>query len=90
MVWALFDFKIGINRNIERKMNYYSLGKDYLGFNKVSAKKASNRGDYKKVCSYIKAYKKAFGVIHSHKLVGELKQKYPRRPAFLDELGKIK
>jgi hypothetical protein len=62
----------------------------FIQFIEISAQKATDRSGYKKVCSYIKIYKKAFGIIHSHKIIGELKQKYPRRPAFIDELGKIK
>lgn len=62
----------------------------FINFIEMSAQEASDRKAYKKVCSFIKTYKKAFGVIHSHKLIGDLRQKYPRRPAFLEELGKIK
>jgi hypothetical protein len=62
----------------------------FIHFIEESAKDSSNRKEYKEVCKLIKTYKKACGTIHSHKLIGELKQKHPRRPAFLDELGKIR
>jgi hypothetical protein len=55
-----------------------------------SAEESSDRRGYKNVCKLIKTYKKAFGTIHSHKLIGQLKQKYQKRSAFLDELGKIR
>jgi hypothetical protein len=54
------------------------------------ARESSDRRGYKNVCKIIKTYKKACGVIHSHKLIGELIQTYPRRPAFVDELEKIR
>lgn len=56
----------------------------------LSAEETSDRRGYRNVCKLIKTYKKAFGTIHSHKLIGELKQKYQKRPAFIDELGKIR
>ncbi|MFP5106706.1 hypothetical protein ACSU6B_08030 [Neobacillus sp. C211] len=50
----------------------------------------SSEIDLKTIPSIIKTYKNACGTIHSHKLIGELRQKYMRRPAFLEELGKIR
>ncbi|MDR7238180.1 hypothetical protein [Neobacillus drentensis] len=55
-----------------------------------SAEEATDRKKYRTVCSIIKTYKKACGTIHSHKLIGELREKYKRRPAFIEELGKIR
>lgn len=54
------------------------------------AENASERRLYKQVCKDIKKYKKACGETNSRKLIEELMNKYPRRPAFLDELQKIK
>ena len=50
---------------------------------------ASDRKQYKKVCNVIKRYKKLFGDIEAHKVVKVLQQQYLRKPAFIDELGKI-
>lgn len=54
------------------------------------AEKASDRKKYRQVCKYIKEYKKAFGAQFSDGLIEELKRKNIRRPAFVDEMGKIK
>jgi hypothetical protein len=54
------------------------------------AEEVSERRGYRSVCAVIKTYKKAFGTLYSHKLIKELREKHNRRPAFLDELGKIK
>ncbi|MBT2645109.1 SWIM zinc finger family protein [Bacillus sp. ISL-41] len=54
------------------------------------AENASERRLYKQVCKDIRKYKKACGEMNSRKLIEELMSKYPRRPAFLDELQKIK
>jgi hypothetical protein len=77
---------------------YPYLIKDYLEevnclfnqFIKKSAVDATDRKKYRKVCELIKTYKKACGTIQSHKLIGELREEHNRRPAFLDELGKIR
>ena len=50
---------------------------------------ASDRKKYKSVCKVIKNYKKLFGDIGTVKIVRELKAKYMKRPAFIDELSKI-
>lgn len=67
---------------------YPYLIKDY--FNDVNGIFITERRGYRNVCAVIKTYKKAFGTLHSHKLIKELREKHNRRPAFLDELGKIK
>ncbi|WP_374724240.1 SWIM zinc finger family protein [Calidifontibacillus erzurumensis] len=54
------------------------------------AEQASDRKKYKSVCKVIKTYKKVFGDIQGQAIISHLKQKYKRRPAFVDELGKIK
>lgn len=55
-----------------------------------NAEKASERRLYKEVCKDIRKYKKACGETNSRKLIEALISMYPRRPAFLDELQKIK
>ena len=71
--------------------NHFEEANDlFIKYIEQSAEETSDRRGYKNVCKLIKTYKKAFGTIHSHKLIGELKQKYQKRPAFLDELGKIR
>jgi hypothetical protein len=62
----------------------------FIKFIEYSAEEATDRKKYRTVCSIIKTYKNACGTIHSHKLIGELREKYKRRPAFIEELGKIR
>ncbi|WP_033826562.1 hypothetical protein NST54_13490 [Caldifermentibacillus hisashii] len=51
---------------------------------------ASNRSQYRKVCHIIQTYKNNFGKNQAQSLINELKQENKRRPAFIDELSKIK
>lgn len=62
----------------------------FMEYIEQEAKGAASRREYKKVCELIKIYKKACGSIHGNGLIKDLKEKYPQRPAFLDELGKLK
>jgi hypothetical protein len=62
----------------------------FINYIEQSAEGTSDRRGYRNVCKLIKTYKKAFGTIHSYKLIGELKLTYQKRPAFIDELGKIR
>ncbi|ULT57724.1 hypothetical protein L1999_03965 [Neobacillus drentensis] len=55
-----------------------------------SADEATDRKKYRKVCALIKTYKKACGTIASHHLITELMEKHKRRPAFLEELARIR
>ncbi|WP_332696404.1 SWIM zinc finger family protein [Halalkalibacter lacteus] len=55
----------------------------------TAAEQASNRKEYKHVCKRIQLYKKACGNFHAHKLIIHLQQQYKKRPAFVDELGKL-
>lgn len=86
-------------RHISSIIEYYPyLINDYLeevvnlfrNYIHESAEEATDRKKYRKVCALIKTYKKACGTIESHKLITELREKHNRRPAFLDELGKIR
>jgi hypothetical protein len=53
------------------------------------AERADNRSRYREVCGIIKLYKKACGSV-ADTLWKELSLKYARRPAFVDELSKLK
>lgn len=52
--------------------------------------RASNRKAYWTACQKIKSFKNALGTQAASRLVEEIKFMYPKRPALLDELGKIK
>lgn len=53
------------------------------------SERANDRKQYKSVCKVIKKYKKLAGDIETYKIVSELKNEYKRKPAFIDELGKV-
>ena len=55
-----------------------------------AAKTSSNRRDYQGVCQIIKRYKKIAGKPKQEEVMHELMGLYKKRPAFIDELGKIK
>lgn len=57
---------------------------------KQSAEEASNRSQYRKVCHKITSYKNIFSKERTQTLINELMEKYKRRPAFIDELSKIR
>ncbi|WP_211653333.1 SWIM zinc finger family protein [Planococcus alpniumensis] len=52
--------------------------------------RASNRKAYWTACQKIKSFKNALGTQAAYRLVEEIKFMYPKRPALLDELGKVK
>lgn len=56
----------------------------------LESENASDRKKYRNVCKLIKSYKKVCGEINAKKMINELEQKNVRRPAFIDELEKIK
>jgi SWIM zinc finger len=64
-----------------------SLFREYIN---IMASNVSDRRGYKRVCKEIKEYKKACGMESVKELKNELKVKYKQRPAFIDELNKIK
>ncbi|MEH7493817.1 SWIM zinc finger family protein [Neobacillus niacini] len=71
--------------------SYFEEANDlFINYIELSAEGTSDRRGYRNVCKLIKTYKKAFGTIHSHKLIAQLNQKYQKRPAFIDELGEIR
>ncbi|WP_162297120.1 hypothetical protein [Sporolactobacillus pectinivorans] len=54
------------------------------------AEHSSNRSHYRQVCHKIRTFKTACGKPAAGLLIGKLKEEYIRRPAFIDELSKIK
>lgn len=56
---------------------------------KEAASFAKNRRDYQGVCGMIKRYKKIAGKQNQETIINELTAFYKKRPAFVDELGKI-
>lgn len=56
----------------------------------LEAHSSTNRSNYKRVCATIKRFKKIAGNDEAKTIINELKARYMRKPAFLDELCKIK
>ncbi len=54
------------------------------------AERATDRKMYRNVCRKLKIYQKACGESIFQEMVNELKQTYQRKPAFVNELDKIK
>lgn len=54
------------------------------------ASRASTRRAYQDVCGLIKLLAKAGGSTHAGKVVETLLQAYPKKPAFREELGRIR
>ncbi len=57
---------------------------------KSTASFSSNRKAYQGVCQMLKRYKKIAGKKNQEDIINELSALYKRRPAFVDELSKIK
>lgn len=57
---------------------------------KKECKQATNRNEYKKVCRIIRTLIEAGGRDRAAQVASELRTLYPRRPALLEELDKIK
>lgn len=62
----------------------------YEEYIKYRAQSSSNRSNYKEVCRKIKEYKKLAGKEKQSEIIGYLNSLYKRKPAFIDELSKIK
>ena len=62
----------------------------YKKYIKFEASRASNRSHYKNVCGIIKKYKKIAGKQSQTPIINELTALYRKKPAFLDELSRIK
>lgn len=61
----------------------------YKNYIKSTASTSSNRRDYQRVCHKITRFKKFAGKQKQIELKNELMKLYRKRPAFIDELGKI-
>lgn len=61
----------------------------YQNYIHSSAKLATDRKRYKDICKIIKRYKKYAGKEKQAVLIKQLSTQYARRPAFIDELGKL-
>lgn len=55
----------------------------------AAANRANNRRHYQDVCRIIEVFGQACGKEEASQMILRLKQKYPRKPAFLDELMSI-
>jgi uncharacterized Zn finger protein len=64
-----------------------SLFREYLN---IMADEVSDRRGYRSVCKELKVYKKACGMEKVNEIKSELQVKFKQRPAFIDELSKIK
>lgn len=62
----------------------------YLKFIESESAIANERRKYRNVCKLIKSYKKVFGETNTSLLIRKLMTLNVKRPAFIDELGKIK
>ena len=62
----------------------------YKKYIKFEASRAANRSHYKNVCGIIKKYKKIAGKQSQIPIINELIALYRKKPAFLDELSRIK
>ncbi|PEJ57738.1 hypothetical protein CN692_11665 [Bacillus sp. AFS002410] len=56
----------------------------------VEAEQAADRKMYKQVCKTIVQFNKIFGGEYASNIISNMKQKYVKKPAFIDELGKLK
>lgn len=61
----------------------------YKKYIEAAASASSNRRDYQRVCQKLKGYKKIAGKQRQVEFKKELKALYRRRPAFIDELGRV-
>ncbi|WP_088014103.1 hypothetical protein [Gottfriedia acidiceleris] len=79
------------------KVLYPHLVEDYLEetrgifktFIEVETEQATDRKMYKKVCKTIVEFNKIFGSQYAYEIISNFKQKYVKKPAFIDELGKL-
>ena len=54
-----------------------------------AAKRINNRKDYQNLCGLLRSLVRFGGTGEAKKLIQELRQTYPRRPALWDELGRV-
>lgn len=72
------------------KEYFYEVSALFREYINNMAGNVSDRRGYKRICKEIRVYKKACGMASVKELKNELKVKYKQRPAFVDELNKIK
>ncbi|WP_316570839.1 hypothetical protein [Neobacillus sp. YIM B06451] len=68
----------------------YEVSELFSSYIEYLSKEAGDRKKYQGVCKVIRKYKKACGSESAKLLIDHLKSQYQRRPAFLEELNKIK
>ena len=61
----------------------------FLKLLRKKSAEAGSRSAYKEVCDLIEAYAQACGNENASNIIQELKLTYVKRPAFIDELGKL-
>jgi len=62
----------------------------YRSYIHTVAGSSSNRKEYQRVCDMLKRYQRVFGKMSQSEIMLQLKEQYNRRPAFLDELSKVR
>ncbi len=62
----------------------------YRGTIYAAAESSSNRQAYQRVCGMLTRYQTVFGKPSRDEIILQLKDQYTRRPAFLDELSRVK
>lgn len=62
----------------------------YRAYVKSAAQRSQNRKDYQVVCGIISQYGKIAGLKNQELIIQELRVTYKRKPAFVDELRKVK
>ncbi|EPY2278994.1 SWIM zinc finger family protein [Clostridium sporogenes] len=68
----------------------YEVIEVYKKYIKLEASCSSNRKGYQRVCEIIKRYEKIAGKENQQEMINELSVFNRRRPAFIDELSKVK
>ena len=53
------------------------------------SEQAGNRREYRALCGLVKLLAGFGGQAEAKEMIVELRQRYPRRPALLDELGRV-
>ncbi|MNP71057.1 hypothetical protein D3C76_1673840 [compost metagenome] len=62
----------------------------YRGTIYAAAESSSNRHAYQRVCGMLTRYQTVFGKMSQDEVILQLKEKYNRKSAFLDELSMVK
>ncbi|MBB6447783.1 SWIM zinc finger family protein [Bacillus benzoevorans] len=83
---------ISIEKYAERLVSHFrdEVVEIYSAYIKSAANASSSRKDYQRVCNMLQRYKKIAGPKNQEDMIIELSELYYRRPAFRDELSKLK